>query len=359
MLFTNPLATVRLKCKGLDFSADIHPPTPWQFSVQGGTIIGKFCWMKLSGHPLEQLFAGDASPFPGLTDAEHRKVDELLPKAALMALINVVCGESKTHPQLAHMVSFQLNSLNHDPQVFDAADFRKRCRYDALRIVHQFLSRHPAQLRVGIAELKGAGWLSRLYEDNELVDALMYWKEKGFLSIPTKGPVLRIDVNKDESIAEEVEKYNWEECGACVNPRAAERTTKEYDVFICHASEDKTTFVDALARDLQSRGFKVWYDSFVLKIGDSLRREIDRGLAQSRFGIVVLSKNFFSKEWPQKELDALDSLEVHGRKVILPIWHALDREEVQRYSPLLAGRVAAKSGEGLESVIAKLSEVLE
>ena len=92
-----------------------------------------------------------------------------------------------------------------------------------------------------------------------------------------------------------------------------------HDFFISHASEDKDGFVRGLAIALQAKGAKVWYDEFTLKVGDSLRRKIDQGLANSRFGIVVLSKHFFSKEWPQKELDGLSSLEVEGGTHILPI----------------------------------------
>ena len=76
-----------------------------------------------------------------------------------------------------------------------------------------------------------------------------------------------------------------------------------YDFFISHASEDKDGFVRGMAEVLEARGAKVWYDEFTLKVGDSLRREIDRGLANSRFGVVVLSKYFFDKEWSQKELE--------------------------------------------------------
>jgi hypothetical protein len=101
-------------------------------------------------------------------------------------------------------------------------------------------------------------------------------------------------------------------------------------------------------------GLLVWYDEFALKVGDSLRRSIDRGLGRSRFGIVVLSHAFFEKEWPQRELDGLVAREVDGRKVILPVWHEVTLEEVRRYSPTLADRVAAKSSEGLEGVVHRL-----
>jgi hypothetical protein len=72
-----------------------------------------------------------------------------------------------------------------------------------------------------------------------------------------------------------------------------------FDLFICHASEDKKSFVRPLAKALREQNVEVWFDEFSLKIGDSIRRSLDRGLSQSRFGVVVLSKAFFAKQWPQ------------------------------------------------------------
>lgn len=66
-----------------------------------------------------------------------------------------------------------------------------------------------------------------------------------------------------------------------------------YDVFICHASEDKEDFVRPLAEALRQENVEVWYDEFTLRLGDSIRRSIDKGLKQSRFGLVVLSKGCF------------------------------------------------------------------
>jgi hypothetical protein len=76
----------------------------------------------------------------------------------------------------------------------------------------------------------------------------------------------------------------------------------EWDVFVSHASEDKVGFVEPLVKELQKYGLRVWFDAFSLKIGDSLRESIDRGLAKSKYGIVVLSRSFFAKNWPAKEL---------------------------------------------------------
>ena len=113
-----------------------------------------------------------------------------------------------------------------------------------------------------------------------------------------------------------------------------------YDFFISHASEDKDGFVRVLAKTLEAEGAKIWFDEIVLKVGDSLRRKIDQGLCESRFGIVVISRNFIAKAWPQKELDGLVSLEVDGRNRILPIWHEISKDEVIQYRPTLADKVA-------------------
>jgi hypothetical protein len=103
----------------------------------------------------------------------------------------------------------------------------------------------------------------------------------------------------------------------------------EWDVFISHASEDKQDFVRSLAERLRQRDLRVWYDEFRLTVGDSLRRSIDRGLARSRYGIVVISPDFLRKEWPQKELDGLVTREIGGVKVILPIWHRIDANQIR------------------------------
>jgi hypothetical protein len=129
---------------------------------------------------------------------------------------------------------------------------------------------------------------------------------------------------------------------------------KQWDVFISHASEDKESFVRPLAGALERTGLQVWFDATALTIGDSLRGKIDEGLSHSRYGIVVLSPNFFVKPWPQQELDGLVSKEVSGIKVILPVWHNIDFEGVRARSPMLAGRLAARSSDGMERVVSEL-----
>jgi hypothetical protein len=120
---------------------------------------------------------------------------------------------------------------------------------------------------------------------------------------------------------------------------------REFDVFISHATEDKDAVVRPLAFALQERGLRVWYDEFELKIGDSLRQKIDSGIANSNFGVVVLSHAFFAKGWPQYELDGLVTMAVSGKQVILPLWHEISKDEVMRQSPSLADKVALRTSD--------------
>jgi len=128
-----------------------------------------------------------------------------------------------------------------------------------------------------------------------------------------------------------------------------------HDVFICHASEDKEDFVRPLAEALRAHHLDVWFDEFALTIGDSLREAIDRGLATSQFGIVVLSPHFFHKRWTQRELSGLVAREIaEDRRLVLPIWHRIDRDEILRHSPPLADVFAVSSARGMDEVIVEL-----
>ncbi len=120
--------------------------------------------------------------------------------------------------------------------------------------------------------------------------------------------------------------------------------TKEWDVFISHASEDKDLFVRPLAQTLAQLGVRVWYDEFTLAVGDSLSRSIDEGLIKSSFGVVVISHSFLQKKWPERELRALTQREVlQQRKVILPVWLDVTPEEIMSFSPTLSDAYAIRA----------------
>jgi hypothetical protein len=106
--------------------------------------------------------------------------------------------------------------------------------------------------------------------------------------------------------------------------------------------------------------YSVWFDDAELTIGDSLSAEIDRGLAESRFGVVILSEAFFSKRWPQRELHAMVAREtIDGEKVILPVLHGINLRRLAEVSPTLADVVHVQSTEGVDAVADRIARAIE
>lgn len=140
--------------------------------------------------------------------------------------------------------------------------------------------------------------------------------------------------------------------------RVTEKKEKKFDVFICHASEDKK-FVSRLAKALIKAGVSPWYDNFQIGWGDDLRPTIDNGLENSRFGLVIFSEAFLGKKkWTEYELNGLFSKEKNGQKVILPIWYNISRENVSEYSPTFADRIAKRSDD-IPAIVKELKKLLK
>ena len=134
------------------------------------------------------------------------------------------------------------------------------------------------------------------------------------------------------------------------------------DVFISHASEDKDEVARPLAELLTDRGVKVWFDELSIGWGQPLRRAIERGIANTTFGLVIISPTFLTKTWTQAELDALfgrqmDQAEGYG--LILPVWHRITADEVQANLPMLAGIKALNTAvDNLEKIADELAKVI-
>ena len=142
-------------------------------------------------------------------------------------------------------------------------------------------------------------------------------------------------------------------------PALSDNSNEAYDVFISHASDDKDSIVRSLAEALQGKGLKVWYDEFTLRIGDSLRRKIDAGLARSRVGLVVISPSFINKGWTNYELDGIVTRSVSGEQILLPIWHDITKQQVMDFSPSLADKVARSTAtHTVEEIAQEIFELL-
>jgi len=133
-----------------------------------------------------------------------------------------------------------------------------------------------------------------------------------------------------------------------------------WDVFISHASEDKDAVARPLRDALTRLGITVWLDEAQMRIGHSLRRKIDDGIRSSRFGVVVLSEEFFRKGWTNDELDGLVTRTVAGEQSLLPIWHDLSADQVRAFSPSLADKVAMSTDEfSIEDIAEQIAEVVK
>lgn len=131
---------------------------------------------------------------------------------------------------------------------------------------------------------------------------------------------------------------------------------EKWDCFVSYASDDRDTVASLLAHELQSKGIKVWYDQFEITPGMQLLRSINEGLANSNFGIVILSPRFFAKEWTQRELAGLYSLSIRegDKPFIIPIWYKISVDEIKKQAPLLSDIISIPWDIGLENVVQKI-----
>jgi hypothetical protein len=130
------------------------------------------------------------------------------------------------------------------------------------------------------------------------------------------------------------------------------------DVFLCHAWDDRGGAAKELHDLLESRGVSVWFSEKDVALGTPLLREIDRGLAKSRVGIVLVTPALLARIKDQgiadKELSVL--LE---RNLLVPIVHNTTYEALREISPMLASRSGLSTAENLMAdVAAKLAELV-
>lgn len=130
------------------------------------------------------------------------------------------------------------------------------------------------------------------------------------------------------------------------------------DIFLCHAWEDRKTTAKNLTDLLVGNGTSVWFSENEVLLGSNLLREIDKGLVNSRVGIVLVTQSFLKRikgnGIADKELSALLS-----RDQLIPVLDGVTFEELVDVSPLLASRSGLNtSEETIEDIADKLSEVV-
>lgn len=130
------------------------------------------------------------------------------------------------------------------------------------------------------------------------------------------------------------------------------------DIFLCHAWDDRKEATKELHDSLEANGVSVWFSEKDVLLGSSLLREIDKGLAKSRVGIVLVTPSFLKRVKGEgiadKELSAL-----LARDLLVPIVHNTTFDELREVSPLLGSRSGLNtSEETIENLAAKLAELV-
>ncbi len=130
------------------------------------------------------------------------------------------------------------------------------------------------------------------------------------------------------------------------------------DVFLCHAWDDRKTEAKELNDLLESKGVTVWFSEKDVLLGSSLLREIDKGLAKSRVGIVLVTPSFLKRVQGEgiadKELSAL-----LARDLLIPIVHNTTFEDLREVSPLLGSRSGLNTiDDSMEDVADKIAELV-
>jgi len=130
------------------------------------------------------------------------------------------------------------------------------------------------------------------------------------------------------------------------------------DFFLCHAWDDRTGAAKELYDLLQSRGVSVWFSERDISLGTPFLREIDKGLAKSKGGIVLVTPALLSRlkgeSIADKELSVL-----LARERLIPVVHGTTYEALREISPMLASRNGLNTQENTMAVVAaKLAELV-
>lgn len=120
-------------------------------------------------------------------------------------------------------------------------------------------------------------------------------------------------------------------------PKYQARTLPEYDVFISHANKDKEDLIEELYQSFSKLGISIFYDKESLEWGDNWKERILNGTKKAEFAIIVISENFFDREWTERELsEFLNRQNRNGQKLILPIVHNITMQQLQEKYPNVA-----------------------
>jgi hypothetical protein len=138
-----------------------------------------------------------------------------------------------------------------------------------------------------------------------------------------------------------------------VVPRA-----ESYDLFLCHAWDDRRGAATDLHKLLEAEHVSVWFSERDIILGQPFMREIDKGLAKTRIGIVLITPAFLKRiangGVSEKELS-----ELLARDLLIPVAHGVTYDDIRSASPLLGSRNGLSTAEdSMEDIAKKIAELL-
>ena len=280
-----------------------------------------------------------------ISDLRVREASEIKKEADATKRMNSA-QSSASRSSSASIASMHLGTANRERSNIEAAqDRRARYASDIARKA-QDLSR----LQERIAQAEEAERKATIAADTKRRRD----DERARRELTAANEQLRRDyeervTNLEAQLAAQIEDQASRTAPFHVTPPEGER--EPYDFFISHAWADKSEFVDAFVAKAEAAGMRVWYDQTALQWGDSIRQKIDEGLRNAYFGVVVLSPNFFERPWTNYELDGILQRDLSGKGRLLPIWHRLTQDDVERHAPSLAGRLALSTASSTSDAI--------
>ncbi|HFH3420005.1 TIR domain-containing anti-phage reverse transcriptase [Pseudomonas aeruginosa] len=133
---------------------------------------------------------------------------------------------------------------------------------------------------------------------------------------------------------------------------------KMYDVFLCHASEDKEEIVKPLYDELEKLGVHAFYDAKEISWGDSLVGTINKALLKSKFVIAVMTDNSVGKAWPQQEINSVLNGDISGgTKRLLPLIYG-DKDSILNNNFLMSDKLYVEWKGNPEEIAQKVKDLL-
>lgn len=130
------------------------------------------------------------------------------------------------------------------------------------------------------------------------------------------------------------------------------------DLFLCHAWDDRRGSATELHDLLEANGASVWFSEKDILLGAPFLRAIDKGLAKSRVGIVLVTPALLTRLQAEGIADK-ELSELLARELLIPVVHGTTYDALREVSPMLASRGGLSTAEdSMADIAVKVAELV-